>query len=323
MSSGSKGFISQIETYINFGFQNTIKLVTQQSRIFDSICMKQELTSDSEFGGGSSYCSSSSLSIKRDYEGASEAPQRKLNLDGLTPFEKNFYVESPSMTEMSESEVEEYRRRREITVEGNDVPKLVKAFQDVGFPEAEPGYDKGVGRRKRNHMGVRGDAGFLRFANVIKNRMMRFANVIKGGFGIVDNGLLNGRAAPQASDALVLGHLRNSVHHALVVVTLCQRESAVGLHPNHCDISWVPHGGSDATGYESCRDLTRQRHIFGVGICPFLLQNVVQSHSGGGVEGLAIRPCSSSRITPDTMPSTLSSSRHQHYLVHPHCCDHV
>ncbi|KAL2557419.1 Uncharacterized protein Fot_02158 [Forsythia ovata] len=65
------------------------------------------------------------------------------------------------------------------------------------------------------------------------------------------------------------------------------RESTVGLHPNHCDISWVPHGGSDATGYESCRDLTRQRHIFGVEICPFLLQNVVQSHSGGGVEGLA------------------------------------
>lgn len=35
---------------------------------------------------------------------------------------------------MSESEVEEYRRRREITVEGRDVPKPVKSFKDVGFP---------------------------------------------------------------------------------------------------------------------------------------------------------------------------------------------
>ncbi|KAL2530230.1 Uncharacterized protein Fot_22831 [Forsythia ovata] len=80
------------------------------------------------FGQDLSYCSSSSSSIKRDYEGASETPQQKLDLDGLTPFEKNFYVESPSMAAMSESEVEEYRRHREITVEGKDVPKPMKAF---------------------------------------------------------------------------------------------------------------------------------------------------------------------------------------------------
>ncbi|KAK1578821.1 hypothetical protein Q3G72_033378 [Acer saccharum] len=59
------------------------------------------------FGGasgyGSSVCSSSSM---RDYDVAK--PPRKLNLDGLTPFEKNFYVESPSVAAMSEKEVEEY-----------------------------------------------------------------------------------------------------------------------------------------------------------------------------------------------------------------------
>ncbi|MBA0695665.1 hypothetical protein Goari_002275, partial [Gossypium aridum] len=36
---------------------------------------------------------------------------------------------------MSEMEVEEYRQRREITVEGRDVPKPVKSFADVGFPD--------------------------------------------------------------------------------------------------------------------------------------------------------------------------------------------
>lgn len=35
---------------------------------------------------------------------------------------------------MSESEVEEYRLTREITVEGQDVPKPVKSFRDVRFP---------------------------------------------------------------------------------------------------------------------------------------------------------------------------------------------
>lgn len=62
-----------------------------------------------------------------------ESP-RKLDLDGLTPFEKNFYVESSAVSAMSESEVEEYRLRREITVEGQDVPKPVKSFRDVRFP---------------------------------------------------------------------------------------------------------------------------------------------------------------------------------------------
>lgn len=84
------------------------------------------LYSDSGFGG---YNSSSS---KRDYE--STEPQKKVDLDGLIPFEKNFYVESPNIANMSESEVEEYRKKREITVEGRDVPKPIKTFADARFP---------------------------------------------------------------------------------------------------------------------------------------------------------------------------------------------
>ncbi|KAJ0959640.1 putative RNA helicase [Helianthus annuus] len=83
--------------------------------------------SDSGLGG---YNSSSS---KRDYE--STEPQKKVDLDGLIPFEKNFYVESPNIAKMSESEVEEYRAKREITVEGRDVPKPIKTFSDARFPD--------------------------------------------------------------------------------------------------------------------------------------------------------------------------------------------
>jgi ATP-dependent RNA helicase DDX5/DBP2 len=53
----------------------------------------------------------------------------------LTPFEKNFYVESPAVAAMTDTEVEEYRKLREITVEGKDIPKPVKSFRDVGFPD--------------------------------------------------------------------------------------------------------------------------------------------------------------------------------------------
>ncbi|RYQ98339.1 hypothetical protein Ahy_B08g094393 isoform B [Arachis hypogaea] len=77
---------------------------------------------------------SASASSRRDYDDGGASP-RKLNLDGLPHFEKNFYHESPSVRAMTESEVDDYRLRREITVEGRDVPKPVKSFHDVGFPE--------------------------------------------------------------------------------------------------------------------------------------------------------------------------------------------
>lgn len=38
------------------------------------------------------------------------------------------------MSAMTEKEVDEYRRRREITVDGPDVPKPVTKFSDAGFP---------------------------------------------------------------------------------------------------------------------------------------------------------------------------------------------
>jgi ATP-dependent RNA helicase DDX5/DBP2 len=102
------------------------------SRTGDSTSYRDR-RSDSGFGGTSSYGSSGShTSSKKDNDG-NESP-RKLDLDGLTPFEKNFYVESPAVAAMTDTEVEEYRKLREITVEGKDIPKPVKSFRDVGFP---------------------------------------------------------------------------------------------------------------------------------------------------------------------------------------------
>lgn len=81
----------------------------------------------SEYGGGGRI---GAPAPRRD-----SSPQRKLDLDGLTPFEKNFYVETPSIAAMTDEEVAQYRRVRDITIEGRDVPKPVKTFSDVGFPE--------------------------------------------------------------------------------------------------------------------------------------------------------------------------------------------
>ncbi|GAA0142798.1 RNA helicase [Lithospermum erythrorhizon] len=88
----------------------------------------RERRSDSGFGGSSNYRSGT-----READGSQ--PQRKVDLDGLIPFEKNFYVESPSVAAMTESEVDEYRLKREITVDGRQVPKPVTSFRDTGFPD--------------------------------------------------------------------------------------------------------------------------------------------------------------------------------------------
>ncbi|XP_062116163.1 DEAD-box ATP-dependent RNA helicase 30-like [Humulus lupulus] len=53
----------------------------------------------------------------------------------LVPFEKNFYIESPSVRAMSEHEVMLYRSRREITVEGHDVPKPIRMFEEANIPD--------------------------------------------------------------------------------------------------------------------------------------------------------------------------------------------
>ncbi|KAK1265290.1 DEAD-box ATP-dependent RNA helicase 20 [Acorus gramineus] len=79
---------------------------------------------------GSSSSTSSLPSMRGEAEGLA-----KQELDGLTPFEKNFYRESPSVAAMTESDVEAYRKRRQITVEGRDVPKPISNFRDLSFPD--------------------------------------------------------------------------------------------------------------------------------------------------------------------------------------------
>ncbi|XP_040377962.1 DEAD-box ATP-dependent RNA helicase 30 [Oryza brachyantha] len=59
----------------------------------------------------------------------------KPDFRSLIPFEKNFYVECPAVQAMSDTDVAQYRRHRDITVEGHDVPKPVRYFQEANFPD--------------------------------------------------------------------------------------------------------------------------------------------------------------------------------------------
>ena len=57
------------------------------------------------------------------------------DFSNLPVFEKDFYLEHPAVTNRADADVEAYRRRREIHVYGDGVPKPVESFEEASFPE--------------------------------------------------------------------------------------------------------------------------------------------------------------------------------------------
>jgi ATP-dependent RNA helicase DDX5/DBP2 len=85
-------------------------------------------------GGGGGYGGGGGGRGGRGRDGLDTLALPKPDFRSLIPFEKNFYVESPSVQAMSEADVAQYRSLRDITVEGRDVPKPVRYFQEANFP---------------------------------------------------------------------------------------------------------------------------------------------------------------------------------------------
>ncbi|XP_069593119.1 probable ATP-dependent RNA helicase DDX17 [Ranitomeya imitator] len=61
--------------------------------------------------------------------------KKRWDLNELPKFEKNFYTEHPEVLHMAMHEVEELRRKKEITVRGVNCPKPVYDFQQANFPQ--------------------------------------------------------------------------------------------------------------------------------------------------------------------------------------------
>jgi ATP-dependent RNA helicase DDX5/DBP2 len=56
------------------------------------------------------------------------------DLDTLPKFEKAFYKEDDAVAERSQQEVDAFRKEKEITVQGKNIPKPVTTFDEAGFP---------------------------------------------------------------------------------------------------------------------------------------------------------------------------------------------
>ncbi|XP_069005614.1 probable ATP-dependent RNA helicase DDX17 isoform X1 [Embiotoca jacksoni] len=62
--------------------------------------------------------------------------KKRWDLEELPKFEKNFYNEHQDLQRMSQYDVEEHRRKREITVRGSGCPKPVTSFHQAQFPQS-------------------------------------------------------------------------------------------------------------------------------------------------------------------------------------------
>lgn len=58
----------------------------------------------------------------------------KWDISSLQVFEKNFYYEHPEVTKQSDEEIQRWRQKHDITVNGNNIPKAVHSFQHASFP---------------------------------------------------------------------------------------------------------------------------------------------------------------------------------------------
>jgi len=58
----------------------------------------------------------------------------KWDLTRLQPFDKDFYREHPDVTRRSMQEVEGYRRVKEVTVRGTNIPNPIVRFEEASFP---------------------------------------------------------------------------------------------------------------------------------------------------------------------------------------------
>ncbi|KAK3679337.1 ATP-dependent RNA helicase dbp2 [Recurvomyces mirabilis] len=56
------------------------------------------------------------------------------DINSLPKFEKSFYKEAPTVAARTPAEVDEFRRKHQISIQGQNVPKPVETFDEAGFP---------------------------------------------------------------------------------------------------------------------------------------------------------------------------------------------
>ena len=87
----------------------------------------------SRVGGANNYSSGGNHS--RNDQFGDKLSELKWEMDQLEPFEKNFYQPHANLVSKPLHEVEAYRREKEITLKGSDIPHPIVSFDEANFPD--------------------------------------------------------------------------------------------------------------------------------------------------------------------------------------------
>ena len=60
--------------------------------------------------------------------------QIEWNKENLIPFTKDFYTEHPEITELTQQQVEQFRKSNSMIIHGSNIPKPFKQFENSGLP---------------------------------------------------------------------------------------------------------------------------------------------------------------------------------------------
>ncbi|KTW30302.1 ATP-dependent RNA helicase DBP2 [Pneumocystis carinii B80] len=74
------------------------------------------------------------MSSNRSSKSDTKSMKRQWDSSSLPKFEKNFYKPHPNIEKMTDQEVEAFRKKRGVTVQGINVPRPVPSFDEAGFP---------------------------------------------------------------------------------------------------------------------------------------------------------------------------------------------
>lgn len=96
------------------------------------------------YGGGGDKMSNLGANLQKQHWGESalrglvgyQITERWIvDMNTMPKFEKSFYKEDPLVAKRSERDVYDFRKKYEITVHGQNVPRPVETFDEAGFPE--------------------------------------------------------------------------------------------------------------------------------------------------------------------------------------------
>ncbi|KAL4362729.1 hypothetical protein GQ457_04G003590 [Hibiscus cannabinus] len=95
------------------------------------------------------------------------------------------------------------------------------------------------------------------------------------------------RPAPQAADAFLFRHLTQCIDYTFIVPSLVDGKTPIGLHSHHRHVGRVANGCANAAGDKTSQYLAGKRQIPCFIIRPFVLENIVKSHTRSGIQRLA------------------------------------